>query len=247
MKELNKHIILANLPKNRVNLEIYDEIDSTNELSKKKNIENEFNLIIAEKQTAGKGRHGKEWDSPDNGNIYMSLSSKKKLNYGPESLLTGIVCANVLSNHTKKGVIGLKWPNDIILNNKKIGGILLEKEVFKENTKTIIGIGINFNIESKEVWWGDLSEFNINHLRNNIIADIVNGIIEAYDKKITNWVSDWKKYCVHINKKVKIIHNTETIEDATFENIDENGSALLKTETGVKIYNSGEISIKGVY
>ena len=77
MKELNKHIILTNLPKNRVNLEIYDEIDSTNELSKKKNIENEFNLIIAEKQTAGKGRHGKEWDSPDNGNIYMSLSSKK--------------------------------------------------------------------------------------------------------------------------------------------------------------------------
>jgi BirA family biotin operon repressor/biotin-[acetyl-CoA-carboxylase] ligase len=89
LKPLNKNTILTNLPKNQVNLTIYKEITSTNELSKNTAFKNEFNLILAEKQTAGKGRHGKNWYSPKNGNIYMSLSTKKELNYAPLSLLVG--------------------------------------------------------------------------------------------------------------------------------------------------------------
>ena len=247
MKQLNKNIILANLPKKRVNLAIYNEIDSTNEISKNAPIENEFNLILAEKQTAGKGRHGKNWYSPKNGNIYMSLSTKKELNYAPLSLLVGIVCAQVLTKYTNKGAVRLKWPNDIVVNNKKIGGILIEKVVSDKEKTTIVGIGINFLIDSQEKWWGDLSNFNIGDSRDQIISMITSNIISIFDKENEDWINEWLKYCMHINKEVKIIKTDDSSENAIFKSIDQDGCALLETEMGIKIFNSGEISIKGVY
>ena len=247
MKQLNKNIILANLPKNRVNLTVFDEIASTNEVSKNTLIKDEFNLVLAEKQTAGKGRHGKNWHSPKSGNIYMSLSTKKELNYAPLSLLVGIICANVLSEYTEKGAVGLKWPNDIVVKNKKIGGILIEKEVSNNETTTIVGIGINFLIDSKEKWWGDLSDFNVNNKRDQIITMITSNIINLFEMKNEDWINEWLSYCIHIDKKVKIIKTNNTSEDAIFKSIDQDGCALLETETGIKIFNSGEISIKGVY
>ena len=247
MKQLNKNTILSNLPQNRVNLTIYDEIASTNEISKDTRIKNEFNLILAEKQTAGKGRHGKNWHSPKSGNIYMSLSTKKELNYAPLSLLVGIICANVLTEYTDKDVVGLKWPNDVVVNNKKIGGILIEKDVSNNETTTIVGIGINFLIDAKEKWWGDLSDFNASNNRDQIISMITSNIINLFEKKNEDWINEWLRYCIHIDKKVKILKNNNTSEDAIFKSIDRDGSALLETETGIKIFNSGEISIKGVY
>ena len=74
MKQLKKDIILANVPINRINLDIFEEIDSTNEFLKKNIQSSEFNLVASEKQTNGKGRRGKKWHSPKKGNIYMSLS-----------------------------------------------------------------------------------------------------------------------------------------------------------------------------
>ena len=247
MKPLNKNTILTNLPKNQVNLTIYKEITSTNELSKNTAFKNEFNLILAEKQTAGKGRHGKNWYSPKNGNIYMSLSTKKELNYAPLSLLVGIICAQVLTKYTNKGAVRLKWPNDIVVNNKKVGGILVEKVVSDSETTTIVGIGINFLIDSQEKWWGDLSNYNVGDSRDHIISMITSKIINLFNKENEDWIDEWLKYCMHINKEVKIIKTDDSSENAIFKSIDQDGCALLETEMGIKIFNSGEISIKGVY
>ena len=108
MKQLKKDIILANLPKNRINLDIFEEIDSTNEFLKKNKQSNEFNLVASEKQTNGKGRRGKKWHSPKKGNIYMSISTKNTFKSGPLSLITGIICTKVLSNISQTEEIGLK-------------------------------------------------------------------------------------------------------------------------------------------
>ena len=66
--------------------------------------------------------------------------------------------------------------------NKKIGGILVEKDICANEEKTIIGIGINFNINGEENWWGDISELKIEDQRNVIIAKITSEIIKIYDK-----------------------------------------------------------------
>ena len=247
MKQLNKDIILANLPKNRVNLDIYDEIDSTNEFLKKNKQSSEFSLVISEKQTDGKGRHGKKWHSPKRGNIYMSISTKNTFKSGPLSLISGIICSKVLADVSKTNNIGLKWPNDLVFNNKKVGGILVEKDIYANEEKTIIGIGINFNINGEENWWGDISELKIEDQRNVIIAKITSEIIKIYDKGHFDWVNQWKNLCIHLNKEVKIYNHNSTTEDGVFIGIEDDGSALIKTESGMKSFKSSEISIKGVY
>ncbi len=108
-------------------------------------------------------------------------------------------------------------------------------------------MGINFLIDSKEKWWGDLSDFNVNNKRDQIITMITSNIINLFEMKNEDWINEWLSYCIHIDKKVKIIKTNNTSKDAIFKSIDQDGCALLETETGLKIFNSGEISIKGVY
>ena len=247
MKQLNKDIILANLPKNRVNLDIYDEIDSTNEFLKKNKQSSEFSLVISEKQTDGKGRHGRKWHSPKRGNIYMSISTKNTFKSGPLSLISGVICSKVLADVSKTNNIGLKWPNDLVFNNKKVGGILVEKDIFANETKTIIGIGINLKISGEESWWGDLSELKIDDHRNEIISKITSGVINSYDNNYIDWVSDWEKLCIHLSSQVKIQNLNEISKNGVFVGIEDDGSALIKTESGIESYKSSEISIKGVY
>ena len=247
MKQLKKDIILANVPKNRINLDIFEEIDSTNEFLKKNIQSNEFNLVASEKQTNGKGRRGKKWHSPKKGNIYMSISTKNTFKSGPLSLITGIICTKVLSNISQTEEIGLKWPNDLVFNNKKIGGILVEKDIYANEAKTIIGIGINLNISGEENWWGDLSELKMDDHRNEIISKITSGVINSYDNNYIDWVSDWEKLCIHLSSQVKIHNLNEISKNGVFVGIEDDGSALIKTESGIKSYKSSEISIKGVY
>jgi BirA family biotin operon repressor/biotin-[acetyl-CoA-carboxylase] ligase len=84
----------------------------------------------------------------------MSIYSKETINTAPLSLIVGLICANVINSMIKTKDVGLKWPNDIILAKKKIGGILIEKEVMGANINNIVGIGINLNHPDKEEWWG---------------------------------------------------------------------------------------------
>ena len=150
MNILNKQKILKDLPKERVNLDIYNTIDSTNEECKRIELKKDFHIIISEHQTMGRGRLGKTWSSPSSGNIYMSIYSKETMNVAPLSLIVGLICANVINSMIKTKEVGLKWPNDIILAKKKIGGILIEKEVMGTNINNIAGIGINLNHPEKE-------------------------------------------------------------------------------------------------
>ena len=101
MNKLNFENIHNNLPKNRVNVDIFEEIDSTNDEAKRISLENEFHLIITEKQSKGRGRHGKTWSSPDSQNIYMTICTQNDLSFVPESLVTGVICRNSINQINK--------------------------------------------------------------------------------------------------------------------------------------------------
>ena len=221
MNELNKDIILKDLPSKRLNLHIYDEIDSTNDEAKRIEGIKDFHIFIAEKQTKGRGRHGKKWSSPNTGNIYMTISTSQNTSQiSPISLISGLICKKAIDKLIKKSSIMLKemnlsiryclnlfqckWPNDILFNDKKIGGILVETEINKENIKTIIGIGINLNINKEESWWGDLSKFALESKRNELINLILTEFLNIFDNSYDNWLDDWKKSCMHINKEIEI-------------------------------------------
>ena len=247
MKKLEKNKILQNLPQDRLNIDIFEEIDSTNDECKRISLANDFHIIIAEEQTKGRGRLGKTWSSPNTGNIYMSISTEKKLFCSPVSLFTGLICKKSIDKIINEEKIGLKWPNDLVLENKKIGGILVETESFNNKTRTIVGIGINLNLPNKESWWGDLSKFNLADKREMLIGEIINNFVSALDNPNLKWMDEWRDACIHINKKIEINKNGELVKDITFHGVDDDGSAIVKTKDGYEKFTSGEINIKGIY
>ena len=249
MNKLVKEKILENLPENRVNITIYDEIDSTNDEAKRMHLDKEFEVLVANKQTNGRGRQGKKWSSPDSGNIYMTICTENDLSFAPASLIAGLVCINSISQLNDFIELGLKWPNDILMENKKIGGILVEKELINENIKTIVGIGINLNIKDikdKEYWWGDLSNYNLKKDRHKLIKLIIQNFIKFYDEKI-NWIDAWRLKCIHVDKEIEIYENNVLQKKAIFKDINLEGNAIIDTSKGIEILQSGQINIKGIY
>ena len=247
MEKLNKDKILQNLPANKVNLEIFNEIDSTNDEAKRIIVQKDFHVIIAERQTKGRGRLGKKWSSPNSGNIYMTICTENDHSNSPLSLVTGLICKRAINKISNKLLVSLKWPNDILVKDKKIGGILVEKEIQKEITRTIIGIGININIKKQESWWGDLSNYNLETKRNELINQILLEFISMSKNMNPNWMDEWRDSCIHMNKQIKIEVGNFSKKEAFFKDIDENGNAIIETDEGKKVMSSGEISIKGVY
>ena len=236
------------MPLNRLNLHIYEEIDSTNDEAKRIQSIKDFHIFIAEKQTKGRGRLGKKWSSPNSGNIYMTIcTNQNNSQISPISLILGLVCKIAIDKLIKEPSIKLKWPNDILFNEKKIGGILVETEINKKDIKTIIGIGINLIIEKEESWWGDLSIFSLETKRNELINQILKEFLNIFDNSYDNWLDDWKKSCIHMNKEIEIYDGENLQKKAIFKDIDTKGNAIIESKEGKEIIANGQISIKGVY
>jgi BirA family biotin operon repressor/biotin-[acetyl-CoA-carboxylase] ligase len=248
LNTLNKFKILKNIPADRLKLSLFDSIDSTNAECKRMVLEKDIHVIISNKQTDGKGRVGKTWSSPDSGNIYMSIACKGLIQKAPLSLIVGIICQRSIEKIIGSDLIGLKWPNDIIYSKKKIGGILIEKEFMGQDILNIIGIGLNLNLPNKESWWGDLSSFNLELKRNELINIIIIELINFIDNDIHQWVDEWEGLCIHMNSEINIKQNNKIIDSGIFTGINQDGSVKITSKDGnIKKYEFGEISIDGVY
>ena len=139
----------------------------------------------------------------------------------------------------------IKWPNDIMLNNKKIGGILIETKF----DYAVIGIGLNINEE-----YSDLNkniENNSSSLRINkspiiklemLLANILNVLEECCNKEYQSLISEWLNYCNHINKKIKF-HQDNNIVSGIFKGINQNGQAIININNQIKLISSGIIEV----
>ena len=220
-------------------IHIVDSICSTNDWLAKYHFEVD-DTVLAIEQTQGKGRRGNTWESKIGGFYISTVSSNHKL----LPFVVGISIMKVLEAYSSD--LNLKWPNDILYKNKKVGGILVEKEHYENKIKTIIGIGINLSLKNKKSWWGDLSEFNLQDQRNDLIVEIINNLIKAFDEKDNDWKEEWLNSCMHINQKIEI-YDDKRKKNAIFVGIDDLGNALIETDNGIEVYKSGQISIKGIY
>ncbi|WP_442601069.1 biotin--[acetyl-CoA-carboxylase] ligase [Paenibacillus sp. KN14-4R] len=136
-------------------LHYYDEVDSTQTIAQQKIAEGapEGTLIIAESQTAGRGRMGRKWHSPKGKGIWMSLVLKPQIpiHFAPQlTLLTAVALCRTIRRECNVD-IGIKWPNDLLIDGKKVCGILLESSAEDERIKHIIcGIGISANLSLED-------------------------------------------------------------------------------------------------
>ena len=241
-----EEIILKDLDLGVFELKTYETIDSTNDECKRISSAKDVLVITADKQTKGKGRKGKTWQSPK-GNISLSVAFADKEFGVPVSIATGILVTKSLSQVLNCDSVGLKWPNDLIFKGKKIGGILVEKEVYAKFTKTIVGIGINLELEHKESWWGDLQDFQQENLRDHLINKILLNFEQFLKNGLPDWQNLWDQYCIHNQKKISVVKNQLTFEGKYF-GIDHDGALLLENQHKEIIpFSSGEVSIKGIY
>jgi len=244
--QFNEEIILKGLNLANLELKTHQLIDSTNDECKRISSNKDILVVTADKQTKGKGRKGKKWHSPE-GNISLSIAFADIGFDMPISIATGILVRDALTEVFNLSSIKLKWPNDLVYEKKKIGGILVEKEVFADYTKAIVGIGINLELDKKESWWGDLKDLNGKNLRDKIINRILMKFEILLKNGLDDWKSHWHQSCIHNDAIISVARNNETIK-GKYLGINDAGELLLEKETGNIIsFSSGEVSIKGIY
>ena len=253
---LDKEKILSKLSnefRSKVVLEIFDTISSTNDylLRKEKNKDKDIKICIAEEQTKGRGRRGKSWISPKFKNIYFSLNSYlKKEDLSGLSIAVALSVSKVLKKINVMSLI--KWPNDLLVGNKKICGILIETAKVGELTKVVIGIGINVNMEYSELidqeWTSIKLEKKQSVDRNSIITEMINQLCITLNK------FEQEEFDYFINKftSLDLLKDKQfTLKDKPNETfigkgIDNKGLLIaqnLKDQRIVK-FSSGEVSLK---
>ena len=253
---LDKEKILSKLSnefKSKVVLEVFDTISSTNDylLRKEKNKNKDIKICIAEEQTKGRGRRGKSWISPKFKNIYFSLNSfLKKEDLSGLSIAVALSVSKVLNKINVMSLI--KWPNDLLVGNKKICGILIETAKVGELTKVVIGIGINVNMEYSELidqeWTSIKLEKKQSVDRNSIITEMINQLCITLNK----FEQEEFDYFLNKFKSLDLLKDKEfTLKDKPYETfigkgIDNKGLLItqnLKDQRIVK-FSSGEVSLK---
>lgn len=238
-------------------IEILDEIPSTNDYLKEKAKTNSHKIFvaIAKKQTSGKGRLGRKFFSPDDTGIYMSILSRPVLEASKSVLITA--AAAVAVSEAINTVCGkspkIKWVNDLILDNKKVCGILCEGAINPKNSMfdyTVLGIGINlykphndFDDEIKDIA-GFITEKEIQGLKNNLISEILNRYFyytNNLEKK--EFLEKYKSLSCVLGKEITVLNTVP--QKALAVDIDNDCRLNVKYSNGdTKYLSSGEISIK---
>ncbi|MDE7280255.1 MAG: biotin--[acetyl-CoA-carboxylase] ligase [Ruminiclostridium sp.] len=237
------------LKKNKIIL--LKTVDSTNTYGKKIAADGAENgtVIIAEQQTAGRGRRGNSFYSPNKKGIYMSVIFRRtqfKENPDLFTICAGCsVCAAIEKLTDKKPLI--KWVNDVYSEGKKICGILSEATLDIESgtvDSVVVGIGVNLTTDDfpKELREkaGALGE---SVARNRIAAEILTQLYCCLERSREENLADYKAHSLVLGKEVHYIKNNEPRSGKAVD-IDDKGQLIVSTENGQDVLNSGEISVK---
>lgn len=247
----------------------YDMVDSTN--TKAKQLAEQENthglLVIAEQQEMGKGRRGKKWNSQKGTGIWMSLIIKPKIKPVAASMLTLVAALAVTKAIRQIGEqeenrnnleAKIKWPNDIVVNGKKVCGILTEMSSELDYIHhVVIGIGINANIEK----FPD----EINHIATSLLLEgkkhikrsqLVAFVLEAFEayyikflktENLETMITEYNQWLINYEEEVKIIEENVTYTGVA-KGITSTGELIVILPDGTrKEVVSGEVSVRGLY
>ncbi|MFL2698010.1 MAG: biotin--[acetyl-CoA-carboxylase] ligase [Gammaproteobacteria bacterium] len=262
---LSKKVILDGLDsKEKEALEtliLLETTESTNDKAKKlvKTLQNNTSIgVFSEEQTKGRGTKGRSWISPYAENIYFSLGWKSNLSVNDLRGITLAAASSLsknLSQITKQDV-KIKWPNDLYIENKKFGGILVETSQNNEGTILVIGIGINVKMTSEsgssiDQKWNSLNSYlNQNIDRSGIASIILKNILRL---TIEFPIKGLKPYLEHFNevsllkgKECEVAINNELIVGKVGR-VNEQGELLLLTNDKAIYLSSSEVNIKKTF
>ena len=233
-----------------------EEVHSTNTelLSESKFYKKHGTVFFAEKQTAGRGRMNRAWYSDDQLNLTFSILItepkyfQKKVNIinFVASLALAASIENLYQLRTE-----LKWPNDILIDSKKVSGILIESaSKGSKIERLVIGIGLNVNqisFQGKFTIEPTSLKKELGHTveREKTLAEILNNIEEILNTSIQfpdKILEDWKAKCKMIGERVTVVHD-DIKKHGIFNDIDKNGFMVLRTDDKIETLHFGDVSI----
>lgn len=235
----------------------FETIDSTNDYAKKiGSNENEGSVVISEEQTKGKGRLGKMWHSKSGEGIWMSIILKPEISPYKAPFITLIAGASIVEALKKLGVDAkIKWPNDIIVNKKKVCGILTELSAEIQRINYIV-VGIGMNVKTME-FEQEISNIATSlHKENYKLSrlEIVKGILVEFEKLYIDYIKNnsqervldiCRENSAIIGKDIYVIKGEEK-ELVKCLDINNDGNLVIqKKDKTIEQIISGEISIRG--
>ena len=241
-------------------LEVFQEIDSTNQYLMRKRVRENIHghIVLAEYQTLGKGRRGNQWLSPLASGICLSMGWQ----YDPQpeglnliSLFSGLAVARALKVLNYE-TIKLKWPNDIYLRGRKLGGILIETTAESAGPCDVV-IGIGLNIHLPDNFPGDMSQPVIDLSaegkelppRNRIAAEIIKQVIimlESIQKdSYKDLLNEWRIYDCMRGKRAKIIFPDKSYQGFV-NGVNDRGLLSMTVKGKKKLFSSGQLNLRSM-
>ncbi len=245
----------------------YEEIDSTNTEAKRKAEEGapHGTLVVADMQKAGRGRRGSSWSSPHNQRTFIPLQPRPQIEPAYAPMLTLVKAIAVARGISK--ITGLKaqikWPNDVVINGKKVVGILTEMSAQIDYVNHIVvGTGINVHQTSFPEELADKATSIDLELKNagktgtvsraQLLEEILEQFEECYEtyirtQDLSGLIEEYNHTLVNIGRRVKVLDPLGEFEGRAL-GINKHGSLLVEREDGeVTEVSSGEVSVRGIY
>ncbi len=237
----------------------FDEVASTNDIAMERGAKGDAEglVVVSEGQSHGKGRMGRTWVSPKNVNLYLSILLRPDISppYAPVlTMMAAISTAQAITDVTGLKTI-IKWPNDILVEQKKVSGILTEMNAEQERINhVVIGIGINVNMKSSD--FPDNLRMPATSLmecmnkkvdRLNLLGTLINTLERDYEELQNSGVMSifnrWRKRCDILNKRIKVSLPGEVITGMAEDFTPEGGLILRLDGREKKVIYAGDVSL----
>ncbi len=240
---------------------VVDTIDSTNDEAARQLASGRATpfAVLARRQTRGRGRFGRSWHSESNGNIYASFAFRPRVT--PERMQTftlwmGVNICGLLENFARVRP-GIKWPNDILFDRKKAGGMLTEARVDADQIRDLV-FGLGLNVNSPASGWPEslahravsLSQLTGAPLDiNRLAAALVGRVLLAYQKftdrdHLETFADDWNRYDVLRGAPITLVEIGRRHHGIAC-GVDDEGALLLRDEAGrVQRFRAGEVTLE---
>jgi BirA family biotin operon repressor/biotin-[acetyl-CoA-carboxylase] ligase len=241
----------------------FEEVESTQNIARNLAAEGapHGTAVIAETQSAGRGRMGRGWHSPPGVNLYTTIILRPRIAM-PEvprlSLVAGVAAAEALED-VAPGIVALKWPNDVWLNGRKAGGIIAEAVTDRAQRldAVLLGIGLNLNLARDDVP-EELRERAISVFiatgrlcdRVAVANSLFTRLNTRYDETVTSGFAavrpHWERYSALSGKRVTVV-DAVSREEGIVKGIDADGALLLETSSGLRRIIAGDVTLEGAY
>lgn len=238
-------------------LELHSHLDSTNTcLSGKAASLPSGYACLAEYQSSGRGRRGRSWVSPYAANVYLSLLWRFSVSpavLGGLGLVSGVAVARALRQAGLQD-IGLKWPNDVIWQGRKLAGTLLEMTGESYGPiNVVIGVGLNVRMPAAagghiDQAWVDMETAVGKSVSRNIVAGLLLqhlllALQQFQAKGLTPFLQEWQQWDIVTGKTIRLQLPNETLTGIA-KGIDHNGALLLQSRGTISSHMAGEVSVR---